>query len=289
MNGKPTNFLAAGMATIAVAIAVVGTLAFVASLVWLVLPSDQTLVQEGTGIARRVLGEDPEKWQRFIYNYQTLIGGVLAVVAAVITVLVMIIVDRRQASRHNELVALNLRQDKLRLERLLVPQFKSLWFQVEKLRPPSSAVLAVSEQGKGFPKLEEYVQEVVEAAHEVRDCLQAESWKASMDLFDGTLTAFCKSLENYVFAIYGHKTGFDQVLNLIRFPDYNAMQVASFNQIVTKQEREEWIHAQDMANRQRLRDHAAQLSEDASVLQTTIILVTDELRKLARSYGIKPY
>lgn len=53
----------------------------------------------------------------WLYDYQTLLTGLCAITAAFLTIAVMIFVDRRQGHRHNQVLALNLRKDRLMVER----------------------------------------------------------------------------------------------------------------------------------------------------------------------------
>ncbi|MER9757563.1 hypothetical protein NKJ46_29895 [Mesorhizobium sp. M0166] len=54
---------------------------------------------------------------RWLYDYQTLFAGALAVAAAFITVNAMNKTEERQQKRHDELIKLNLRSDRLTAER----------------------------------------------------------------------------------------------------------------------------------------------------------------------------
>jgi hypothetical protein len=65
-------------------------------------------------------------WATIIYNYQTLITGMLAVGAAFVTIMV-------SQRSHNEIVALTLRADKMRIEQALVPHYYFLRFKRQEL------------------------------------------------------------------------------------------------------------------------------------------------------------
>lgn len=111
---------------IVVAVIFAATLGVIIWLLWVVFPRDESLVRDATEMAQRILGEDPGKWAHFVFNYQTLIGGMLAILAALITVVAMIVVDQRQATRHNQLVRLSRQPDALKIERALYPTFRYL-------------------------------------------------------------------------------------------------------------------------------------------------------------------
>lgn len=63
------------------------------------------------------VGEETEL-EGFLRNWQTLIAGILAVGAALFTVNEMRRVEDRQQNRHEELMSLNLRADRLRIARV---------------------------------------------------------------------------------------------------------------------------------------------------------------------------
>ncbi|PWV97729.1 hypothetical protein DFR52_106254 [Hoeflea marina] len=67
-----------------------------------------------------VLGNPGDPWFEFLKEWQTLITGALAVIAAWLTIGQMARVDREQARRHEELMSISLRKDALKLDRFLV-------------------------------------------------------------------------------------------------------------------------------------------------------------------------
>ncbi|MGN7770770.1 hypothetical protein [Phyllobacterium sp. 22552] len=75
-----------------------------------------------TFVAMTFVFEMPWSSDKFwFYRWQTLIAGILAVLAAGFTIRQMQISDRKQQSRHEDLLNLNLRTDKLLLERAAIP------------------------------------------------------------------------------------------------------------------------------------------------------------------------
>lgn len=72
-----------------------------------------------SGVIETWLGSGGTCSQDFFYDYQTLVTGVLAVLAAGVTVAVMIRTDQRAQQRHEQLIDLTVGADTLRLERLL--------------------------------------------------------------------------------------------------------------------------------------------------------------------------
>ncbi|RVN34514.1 hypothetical protein [Sinorhizobium meliloti] len=65
-------------------------------------------------------GGDP--WRNAIYDFQTLITGVLAVAAAAGTIIQMQLADRKSDDRHRQSMELALRGDRLLIQRALIPQ-----------------------------------------------------------------------------------------------------------------------------------------------------------------------
>ncbi|MCD2176469.1 hypothetical protein [Rhizobium sp. C1] len=65
------------------------------------------------------LGMGPDRsTARWIYKYQGMLAGVLAVFAALCTIIVMVVVEGRANQRHREVISLSFRPDWLRLERV---------------------------------------------------------------------------------------------------------------------------------------------------------------------------
>lgn len=81
-----------------------------------------------------------DRWLNFIFNYQSLITGFLAVGAAFVTVRRMRQDDLNANDRHRELVILSLRRDSLRVERALMPQFNELRLNAEELAKIHKAI-----------------------------------------------------------------------------------------------------------------------------------------------------
>lgn len=75
-----------------------------------------------------VFGErSTDVWAKWIYDFQSLFGGLFAVVAAYLTVRQMRESDEQQSSRHRELMELNLRKDKLIIQKAYDPQVAELY------------------------------------------------------------------------------------------------------------------------------------------------------------------
>ncbi len=170
--------------------------AIVGGLLWVVYPSDQSLLGESATVVSRLLGENPDRWERFVFNYQTLIGGMLAIVAAVITVIAMMVVDQRQGARHNELIRLGVRADRIRLERLLVPQFEQLSASFQLIGAfEIAAGICELPVGDPFEDLTKRLSDLRDAVVQIRICIASQAWTAAEDLFNGELSDACRELD----------------------------------------------------------------------------------------------
>lgn len=79
------------------------------------------------GLPATMIGNHASSLHEYLFSFQTLIGGALAAAAAYFTIRKMTEIEERQANRHNELVALQLRPDSLLLRRTMYPIMMSVW------------------------------------------------------------------------------------------------------------------------------------------------------------------
>jgi hypothetical protein len=134
---------------------------------------------------------DPSCFRNFIYDYQTLLTGILAIVAAVITVSVAVKTEKMAQWRHAQLVRLQMRPDKLTLERGILPQAPVLrsshktiqdcrgFFVVLRREDAASARRMISSSSE--------IGMVVQAMQNLREAFADETWMAAETLFDGRL------------------------------------------------------------------------------------------------------
>lgn len=74
------------------------------------------------GVPRNVEGSTGgDSWRNLIYDFQTLITGIAAVLAAAITIRTMEKTDRESDRRHRQLMELTLRPDRLKVSRSVEP------------------------------------------------------------------------------------------------------------------------------------------------------------------------
>ncbi|MGV1904126.1 hypothetical protein [Agrobacterium cavarae] len=128
-------------------------------------------------------GGDPIR--NIIFDFQTLITGILAVGAALLTVKQSQEVDQRQQRRHDELFDLQVRPDRLRLARAYhnYDLIRSYGYSLSRLRVPGD-----------LPYLEEQREQITGQSHRlIYICdrmlsnLEAQEMTVVRDLFDGPL------------------------------------------------------------------------------------------------------
>ncbi|MCJ2874815.1 hypothetical protein JUM41_11265 [Rhizobium pusense] len=136
-----------------------------------------------------------DSWRNFIYDFQTLIGGGAAIIAAWYTVRQMQFTDEKSELRHRELVALQLRSDRLRVERMVFPSLADLlesWEVIAAFKGDVLRSLVADE-----PKT------VAHVANELnKDCSQAlkilsrATFRDAVDLLDGEMTYLLAKLDD---------------------------------------------------------------------------------------------
>ena len=70
-------------------------------------------------------------WFGLLKEFQTLVAGVLAVLAALVTVYMAERSERQNARRHGDLMSISLREDALKVDRLFNPEHRVLKHQLE--------------------------------------------------------------------------------------------------------------------------------------------------------------
>lgn len=81
-----------------------------------------------------ILGDENNQLWLFVYKFQTLITGIFAIIAALITVRAMRKTDEKQEHRHRELISLNLRRDRMIVRRAINPQLGLIAWYMKQLR-----------------------------------------------------------------------------------------------------------------------------------------------------------
>jgi len=140
---------------------------------------------------REAIGVDPiNPWRDWLYDFQSLIGGILAVIAAAFTVLQMRISDDRSERRHKEILKLQLRSDGLKLERmyfLLQPLLSktddmfSNFVSVAWGRPSILCSFTAEEHL-------EFFKDVQDLTIRIEEFWSGKTFASGQDLLDGNLT-----------------------------------------------------------------------------------------------------
>ncbi|MGO7593764.1 hypothetical protein [Rhizobium leguminosarum] len=137
----------------------------------------------------------------FINQYQTLITGIAAVGAAYLTVRQMRATDSEAQRRHEEIAQLMIRADKLRIERMLFPQFaelRVLYKQLRDMKFPSP----LDDSPEALRQLEDLKQPGQVIALDIGKIIGRESWTSATDLYGGLLTEDIRKLRDAITGLY---------------------------------------------------------------------------------------
>lgn len=156
----------------------IGYIAFV--FVMLVCSGDVPIA-ETRDLLRRAFSTGKSQNGGWIFEYQTLIAGVLAIVGAVITVYAMQRADENARKRHEQLVRLSVHSDTLILHRALVPA-------VEQLRRAANEILGVpgkSESETMSDAFDRVREDGTRLCVQIGTLISRAYFTASLTLFDG--------------------------------------------------------------------------------------------------------
>ncbi len=128
-------------------------------------------------------------WYGLVDKFQTLFAGILAVAAALVTVYMSEHTERKNAERHNALMRVQTRADRLEIERLTVPQTENLLHAFEKFRAAVEVInsvdakTAVLETDLAWPQIAVAQKQLSQAVQ----ILTRPAWIAGEKHFDGAL------------------------------------------------------------------------------------------------------
>jgi hypothetical protein len=125
----------------------------------------------------------------WLYRWQTLIAGALAVLAAIITVRQMKTTDKLQEKRHQDLISLNLRSDRLRIQRAAMPYARMLRISIDICRKDFT-----DKESMAKPTLE-FLNRVVFNLEELVKAISSEDFEKAIDLFEPDMNHNLKSLK----------------------------------------------------------------------------------------------
>lgn len=132
-------------------------------------------------------------WCGAIKEYQTLIGGALAVGAAWYTVRQMRASDFRSDKRHEDLLKLQMGGDIRRLERAINPQRSDLDFEIDDLEVIRTAIYEVPEADRQ-EMIDRQLERIVQVFINVASILGREHFQDGAQLFEGYLAQQCQHL-----------------------------------------------------------------------------------------------
>ncbi|MBY5709744.1 hypothetical protein [Rhizobium leguminosarum] len=142
-----------------------------------------------------------DSFRNLIYDFQTLIGGALAIGAAWWTVITMEKTDQSAAKRHTEQMELTLRKDRLAIERAVYPQAESLagmgWYFNDIRRD----IMAKNTYQKQLADIGRQFRVLKGLADDLNHLLDLEQLKEGSRLFDGMLAYKLSWLRNQATAI----------------------------------------------------------------------------------------
>ena len=136
---------------------------------------------------------DNEPGRGWLYDFQTLVTGFLAIAAAGIAVAATRWQDQRQQARHDEVQALNLRMDRLRARRAAFPYAKML-------ETKASFVLAKAYSATeawaadDYPRFRQELRELLTAKSDIAETVSGESIVNAKDMFGSDMSFTYKSL-----------------------------------------------------------------------------------------------
>lgn len=168
-------------------------------------------------IEKDIVAGDP--WRDVLYDFQTLITGLMAVGAAGFTILTMEKTDQASERRHQELVEIQLRSEFRRMERVLHPQIGDLmdikvrlsgFLELERDIEPGagSKWRWMTAAGRRFSPMLEEVDIVLRRAQFVE----------GVELFDGITTRFFEELTTSVGEV---RSALDYHLQMDEISDMN--------------------------------------------------------------------
>ncbi|MGN7715224.1 hypothetical protein [Agrobacterium radiobacter] len=183
------------------------------------------------GLPRGIGGHAGDGWRNFIYDFQTLIGGGAAIIAAWYTVGQMRITDEKSELRHRELVALQLRSDRLRIERLLFPSLGDLEDDYEKISEVDFSTLRKLVDSEPL-SVSAVMQQLAKDCEETLEILKRRQFQDASDLFDGHLAFQHQKLKG--------------LLTDVRLPSYECSNMCHALQR-SLERGDKWLQGQDAA------------------------------------------
>lgn len=192
------------------------------------------------------LGSMADPWRDVVFNFQTLFAGILAVGAAYLSVRQMNVTDERSEQRHKELVTLQLRPDRLRLERAVNPQLEELK-DLASLLKQVDIDLTGGEAGSGdiyYRALRGFAASYLGAVVALSDVFSRGPWEEGKNLFDGRLTRKLEVLQTRLTFIREHLGRYRKMTSvevtqldagIYKLTEFEGVKLKLFNDLLTLQ------------------------------------------------------
>lgn len=136
-------------------------------------------------------GDENSSLEAWVNRYQTLITGFFAIGAAYVTISQMQKTDSESERRHRELVRLQMRSERLIIERMLFPQFGELREHYKSLRGSLlDPMLAHGQPDRGNDRFFEFADSSMDmknTCNEIIGILGRPAWVEAQSLFGGLL------------------------------------------------------------------------------------------------------
>lgn len=163
------------------------------------------------GIFIGVALTDATNSEFWLYRYQTIIAGILAIIAAAWTVVEMRRSDERQQARHDDLIRLNLRAERLKVRRATFPYTKLFRLLANDIIGCSTALNASKSRDEFRASMFEVNKSVVTCKNLLKDGKVSDA----QELFDENLSygyltivrtadRLARRLESAITAMDGH-------------------------------------------------------------------------------------
>ncbi|TPN26605.1 hypothetical protein FKO01_25355 [Mesorhizobium sp. B2-3-3] len=151
----------------------------------------------------------------WVFQWQTLVAGVLAVAAAAVTVTQMERTDIRQQKRHIELVRLGLRSDRLTMLRLRDVWLNKIVAEADILAPALATLKEARQTANHYSPigLNNAMTVAWESYWRLKEILEDSLFEEARPFFDGTTTAAKRRIEESIAAIKELNASFSQLLD----------------------------------------------------------------------------
>ncbi|MCI9864904.1 hypothetical protein RHIZ_02980 [Rhizobium skierniewicense] len=152
-------------------------------------------------------------WRNIIYDFQTLITGGIAILAAFLTIRSAMQLDERQQQRHDQIVAFTVRPELRTLERALHPQLEEISAIIGRLWDTDFD--PADPKKNSWKWFSHIAYSYRDAIRELREAIETEQFRDGLPYFDGRLSRahskFRTTLASFEEILADHRVADDQV------------------------------------------------------------------------------